>query len=59
MGVIDGCKDKVVFFHRSHAVIAAKRIKGREAYQCPHCGRWHVGSTRWTKKKRTKKGADR
>lgn len=47
MGYLDGCTGKVGFDLRVHAKRAAERIAGRSVYRCKHCGKWHVGNTKW------------
>lgn len=35
---------------RAHALAAAKRRRGRGIYLCQACGKWHVGSDKFSKK---------
>lgn len=41
---ISQCEGKRAFDLRSLAETAAKRIKGRVAYRCKFCRKWHVGN---------------
>ncbi len=42
------CAGKVRYFSRRSAAGDARRVGSRlyrlDAYRCPHCGFWHVGS---------------
>lgn len=57
--IVDGrdyagqCAGKVKFESAVLAHRAARRArltKVRTAYRCPHCGRWHIGSSAWAPK---------
>ena len=45
------CEGKVPFETFTLANKAAKRRKGRAAYHCRFCGRWHAGVSAPDKKK--------
>jgi len=40
------CRGKARFESPQVAWRAAQRQRGRMAYRCDHCGRWHVGPAR-------------
>lgn len=44
----NGCTGKVRHATQLGAIIALKRVKnkGLHLYRCPHCGGWHLGTSR-------------
>lgn len=60
MDVAITCAGKVPFDNKQMAREAAARRPGREAYRCPHCNMYHVGTVwRMSLKDRQRKRARR
>lgn len=41
---LNSCEGKMAFASRRIATKASRRKRGREAYKCDFCRKWHVGN---------------